>query len=482
MINKWTAFGLTLLLVLACDPIDSGEPPTFTGTAQAKVLSQEQVSISWSPGSDDLLDADELRYGIWLAKSESGVNLEQSAQFLTRAGAISYSLVGLEPDTEYEVVVRARDLGNQYSENTQASTFTTSAEGTGSWRPPQEISISYDPSGLLRGHVYSESRDDIGLIDGARIHWYAAGAAGFGENETEETDAGATIMEAYLVRTDLRFYADLFIVTQNGLAYYRNDGSGYGQVTWSIDITPAEGSLRFFMEQDILVAFSFIESGTTARIYSNDAEAEDIDDTFFDRGTRSISNPEGLFVLTKADNDNFVDLVSFGNSGLRIAMGADEEYNFDTAASVDSDIVLDRDIHTFFAGDADADGDDDIFIYERDENEGTSLLRIFENQGDGTFADMDTTDYSSATYTQPLLSQANTDTNLDLTFLQTASNNIAVFFGPSITYSQVGDYLGTDTQVDFAEWGIFDNITGRDLVLVSSGKITVLLARETSQP
>jgi len=479
---KWTAIGLTLFILQACDPIESGEPPMFQGTVQTKVQSEEQASISWSPGSDDLLDPDELRYGIWLAKSEDGVNLESSADFLTRAGAISYSLVDLEADTEYEVVVRSRDLGNQYSENTQAVTFTTSEEVAGPWRTAQEISISFDVDDLLSGHVFSEGRDDLGLIEGSRIHWFASGNTGVSDTETAMTNAGATIREAYLVRTDTRFYADLFITTDNGLAYYRNTGSGFDQVTWSIDTAIVEDTLSFYTEDDILVAFSFIESGSTARIYSNDAEAEDVDDTFFDRGTRNISNPNGTLLLIKADGDDFIDLISLGNNGLRIALGTDDEYRFDAPTDVDTDIVLDRDIHSIFAGDTDEDGDTDIFIYERDENEAISQLYTFESQGDGTFADRDTTDYASATYRAPNLSHANTDSAPDLTFIQSAANNIVVFYGPSIAYSQVGDYLGTANEVEFAQWGLYDNITGRDLVLVSNDTITVLLATQTSRP
>lgn len=470
----WMFISASILLFVACDPIESGEVPTFTGTPSVKVLASDQVALSWSPGTDDLVPTDELRYGIWFEEDGMTIDLTSSPDVTTGSGAISFNLTGLTAETTYRAIVRTRDTGLQYSENDQFINFTTPPENSGSFRSPQVGSLSSQPSGIITGFISDQAVSSIGLINGTSILWYSSRGPNFPSAADSQFNVGTDILEAYAVPVDRRSYHDLFVVTASGLIYYDNNEDGVFTEAWRFNTDYVANSLKFFMLNDTLAAFSFIVSGTTGRIYTNDADAQDVTDAFFDRGTYRLPSGTTQFFLDRMDGDNFADMISFGSSGLQIALGTDEEYNFDNATTIDDSITRDNDNHHFLMADGDGDGDLDLYDYVRDENASSSLLHIWSNNGDGTFADVRTTDYAGAIYTDPSFVNSDSDGGADLMFLHPPGYNIAVIQGSSTNFTPVSDYIGTDATPIAAAWGAFDEQAGMDLAIVTSNKLIVL--------
>lgn len=467
--------------LIHCDPIESGEAPTFTGSAQATVLSETQIALSWSPGSDDIVDSDELRYGIWYEKKGTAIDLERPPKVITNAGVIGYNLIDLEPETEYEAIVRARDLGSQYSENTQVTSFTTPAENAGRFRNAQVIDPSYQIEDMISGFVTSQRLHDIGLINGSRIRFHAAGPDGISTQETFNLNVGAAILEAYFVPTRSRFSSDLFVVTATALIYYQNtNGRFEATPTWQILRELAPQSLSFFQQNGRLVAFSYLDTTNVLHLYSNDAEDEEVNDIFVDRGEFPNLNSGARTRLALVDGDAFVDIISFGLDGLRISFGNDEDYKFDSPTTVDSDFQRINDVHTLLVADGDSDGDPDVYIFERDPARAITKLIIYENNRDGSFADPKSTDYASAKYDRPVFTDSDGDGMTDLSLLQTASNNVALFKGMSDSFQQLNDYFGAEAGLVAALWGEFDETDDLDLVLATEDKISLLRKIPTS--
>lgn len=461
----------------ACDPIESGERPTFTGTAKAEVLGAKQATISWQAGSDDLVDSDELRYGIWFAKSSDGIKADENPQILTNKGALSYNLLELEANTQYDVLVRTRDLGVQYSDNTQTSSFTTSMANAGRFRDPVVIDLTFQASGIVAGFISRETRLDLGLIDGTRIRFHEAGQNGLSTESSFTLNVGQNVREAYLVPSVERFSSDLFVVTDSELRFYRQASDGFNRVTWSVEEVVAANSFSYHLNNNgILAAFSYQRDGRTGVLYSNDAAQQDVNDTFVSRGTISLANENDRFYLTQLDDDAFIDWVEFGSQGIRVALGSDEDYNFETPQNVDANRTRNATDDSFIISDADNDGDVDLYIYERNTRRAKSELSFYKSNGNGTFQSASKSDYKGAYYANPFFAQANSNNNMELVFIHTAANNIAVFNDTAGSFTRVTDYFGAVEKVNHATWGPFDASDGQDLVLVGDSKITLLRA------
>ena len=477
-------FLLVFLVMLAsfqgCQPLDEGEPPMFNGQVSLRPVSQNQIEVRWMAGSDDLLETPELRYGIWY--STAAVDTSRAANVVTEEGALSFNLTGLEPDSDYNVLVRVRDRGTQYSENTATVTASTFAAGQGEFGAGAVFELDFTPDGLIGARRFGESIQSLGLIDNNRIVWYRPNSAGMFSrlNTVTQLPGTETILEAYsLQKGEVAASDDLFVLSAQNLHFFENNGQDFVRAM-PFDEVPRAGTLYFNLRNGTVEALSFIDGGGLARIY-----ASDMNGNFEVREAPALTGNAQmrLLALQHLNGDAFPDAVSYGSNGLRVALGeeADEEdaYAFAAFEEVDSAARKATDQRMFF-GDGSGDGNVDIYIFERNLGNDVTKLIVFNGNGDGTFAAKVETDYNGVYYALPQLKDVNGDQSADLSFVQTSSNNAAVYFGNSNNFATLGRYDGGgsgDETILFMFHGNFNAGTNVDYGLVTEDDANVVRLR-----
>jgi len=111
-------------------------PPTFAGIATATVQGPTSIALTWAAGSDVETDPGNLVYDVYWNTSNS-FNFN-SPNATTPGGALNYTINGLSPNTQYYMVVKARDQASNRSSNTAATSRTTQADNT----PPDPVTLS----------------------------------------------------------------------------------------------------------------------------------------------------------------------------------------------------------------------------------------------------------------------------------------------------------------------------------------------------
>lgn len=153
--------------VSATTPDESA--PLFAGVIAATATTSRTMLVEWKPGIDKGTPESELVYDVYLA-TEVGTHDFSSPDATSAPGQTSLTMDGLSPETDYFVVVRARDTtGNQDGNNFQLR--VTMPEGE---RPS------------FSGAVQA-------IADGTTIKLYWAPAT---DNETEQANIMYQIHEA----------------------------------------------------------------------------------------------------------------------------------------------------------------------------------------------------------------------------------------------------------------------------------------------
>lgn len=106
-----------------------GAQPTFAGLTSATANGTSQIDLTWSAASDNVTSAGNMVYKIYQASTPGGQNFT-TATYTTSAGATTYSVTGLSPNTAYYFVVRARDLALNEDTNGVERTATTAPDTT----------------------------------------------------------------------------------------------------------------------------------------------------------------------------------------------------------------------------------------------------------------------------------------------------------------------------------------------------------------
>ena len=116
-------------LFLAARTKDDGIPPEFDGVLTPSELGTTSVQLSWSAGSDDKSDPDDLEYFVFHSQFEEDLLDFDPTDFPTIAetnpGETTALLEGLPSNTNHYVVVLARDGGENYSALTEPFPFAT---------------------------------------------------------------------------------------------------------------------------------------------------------------------------------------------------------------------------------------------------------------------------------------------------------------------------------------------------------------------
>lgn len=104
---------------------EDGEPPEFMGVPTISEVSPTTFKLSWSAATDAKTDADDLVYDVFLAKATGQQDFTTPPHVTSAKGAISVVVEGLDTNTTYYAVVKARDLAGNLSTNTDEATATT---------------------------------------------------------------------------------------------------------------------------------------------------------------------------------------------------------------------------------------------------------------------------------------------------------------------------------------------------------------------
>jgi hypothetical protein len=121
LLERWIAAGAPGCPAPEQDVI----PPAFAGARTATPLSQA-VRLTWDAATDQVTPAAGLVYLVYQA-TQSGAQNFTAPALATGAGATAVTVTGLELDTEYFFVVRARDAAGNVDANTAEVSATTLA-------------------------------------------------------------------------------------------------------------------------------------------------------------------------------------------------------------------------------------------------------------------------------------------------------------------------------------------------------------------
>jgi len=112
-------------------PSTDTTPPAFAGAAEAVAADPSSapntVNLSWKVATDDQTPADKLVYLIYQATAKGGESFA-APTYTTQPGALSYSVGGLQENTQYFFVVRARDAAGNVDKNSVEVSATVPAQ------------------------------------------------------------------------------------------------------------------------------------------------------------------------------------------------------------------------------------------------------------------------------------------------------------------------------------------------------------------
>ena len=98
--------------------------PVFSGLSDISSVTDTSLRLSWSAGDDNLTPQSKIQYLIYVSDTTGGENFA-SPSFSTGAGDTSFSVTGLNPDTAYYFVVRAKDENGNIETNSIETPATT---------------------------------------------------------------------------------------------------------------------------------------------------------------------------------------------------------------------------------------------------------------------------------------------------------------------------------------------------------------------
>ncbi len=104
-------------------------PPTFGGVTGLVSLSPTTLTASWTAATDDVTPQTQIVYLPYLSLTPGGENFAVTPT-PTGPGVTTYTFTGLNPSTQYYVVVRAEDQAGNIDSNTNEKSLDTQADTT----------------------------------------------------------------------------------------------------------------------------------------------------------------------------------------------------------------------------------------------------------------------------------------------------------------------------------------------------------------
>ncbi len=105
---------------------DDDQPPVFAGiTGLTATTNAKGFDVTWAAASDNQTPEADIIYDVFVADASAGQVFDEEPTTSSLPGATGVTLDTLKSNTQYFVVVRARDLANNKSENTEELSGTT---------------------------------------------------------------------------------------------------------------------------------------------------------------------------------------------------------------------------------------------------------------------------------------------------------------------------------------------------------------------
>ncbi len=126
-------------------------PPTFAGVTSVSVVSDTQLTASWSAATDDTTPQSQIVYQVCYSTSASACTTSFTAMATTAGGATSYTPLArtLIPNMNYTFVVRAVDLSNNVDTNTATANNTTLVDNPPAFTWPGSATAITDTSATI---------------------------------------------------------------------------------------------------------------------------------------------------------------------------------------------------------------------------------------------------------------------------------------------------------------------------------------------
>jgi hypothetical protein len=100
-------------------------PPVFAGLSDITAIAPTSLTLVWSPAADNVTPQGNLQYLIYMATVRGGENF-LSPSYTTTPGQTSFTVTGLNQNTAYYFVVRAKDERGNIDANSLEKSATTS--------------------------------------------------------------------------------------------------------------------------------------------------------------------------------------------------------------------------------------------------------------------------------------------------------------------------------------------------------------------
>jgi hypothetical protein len=101
-------------------------PPVFAGLSDITAIAPTSLTLVWAPATDNVTPQGNLQYLIYMATVQGGENFS-SPSYTTTPGQTSFIVTGLNQNTAYYFVVRAKDERGNMDTNTVEKSATTSS-------------------------------------------------------------------------------------------------------------------------------------------------------------------------------------------------------------------------------------------------------------------------------------------------------------------------------------------------------------------
>ncbi len=103
-------------------------PPNFAGIASAVTKTSVMIELNWAAATDDQTDSAAIVYDIWVSTTDAGQVFTDPPAVTSAPGATAYNFDGLDPNTKYFFVVRARNIAELSDPNTNQASATTKSD------------------------------------------------------------------------------------------------------------------------------------------------------------------------------------------------------------------------------------------------------------------------------------------------------------------------------------------------------------------
>jgi Carboxypeptidase regulatory-like domain/Fibronectin type III domain len=105
-------------------------PPVFSGLSDITSIATTSLTLVWPPATDNVTPQTELQYLVYMAAVQGGENFS-SPSYITTPGQTSFTVTGLNQNTTYYFVVRAKDERGNIDTNTVERSATTLSVSSG---------------------------------------------------------------------------------------------------------------------------------------------------------------------------------------------------------------------------------------------------------------------------------------------------------------------------------------------------------------